>query len=219
MVSVLKKNYIFTIIVIILLSSIFVIYMKSFSSTNYISLSKKKFPDKIAEWHGKEVPVDEVIYNVLAPDKVIYKEFRNSPNSPSITIFIAGYDTLEKAELSHSPVVCFTGQGWDIQYTKKREMVIDYPDSPRISYNEMVQKKEDITMITVYWYQSANHGFANRGWQKLVLLYDRILGKPDRNAFVRLTSIVPAGSSIDKINNQMKSFVKKFYPTLNNFFL
>ena len=216
---ILRKNIKFFITVLILLAVISVIYLNAFVVPESGPGIVKEFPNQVAEWIGKEIGYDEVIIRVLSPDLVVNKEYRNSKHISPIGLFIAYYNTLEKAELSHSPVVCFTGQGWDIKHFEEKKININQPEGDKISLNEMIQKKENTTMITLFWYQSANHAFANRGLQKLRLLFDRIMGRPDRNAFVRLTTIVPSESSVEETSTLLYSFFRDFYPQLNGFFL
>ena len=167
---------------------------------------------------GKDVGYDEVILSVLYPDLVVNKEYRSQDSNLPIGLFISFYNTLEKAELSHSPIVCFTGQGWDIQNVEKKKIVIDQASGQKISLNQIVQKKSNTTMITLFCYQSANHAYANRGLQKLALFFNRILNRPDHNGFVRLTAVVPSENTFEQTNTYLYSFLKQFYPKLNGFF-
>lgn len=217
-----KKHIKFFVTILILLAVIPVVYFNVFFVPEVKSLTIKEFPNQIDEWIGKEVSLSyddaEVIQKVLSPDKMVYKEYRKSNHTP-VTLFMAYYNTLEKADLSHSPLVCFTGSGWDIQHLEKKKIAINQPDGDKISLNEMIQKKNKTTMISLHWYQSANHAFANRGLQKLTLLFNRIVDRPDRNAFVRLTAIVPSESSVEETSAHLHSFLKNLYPKLNGFFL
>lgn len=214
-----KKHIKFFITILILLAVISVVYFNVFFVPEFKPITAKAFPNQIAGWIGKEVFYGEVILRVLAPDIVVYKEYSKSHQVPPVTLFMAYYNTLEKAELSHSPVVCFTGQGWDINRVDEKRIVINQNNGDKISLNEMIQKKKNTTMIALFWYQSANHAFANRGLQKLTLFFDRIVGRPDRNAFVRLTAIVPPESSVEETSAHLYSFFRDLYPELNGFFL
>ena len=116
----------------------------------------------------------------MNPDKIVYKSYHRD-GRPPVTLFIGYYKTLEKADLSHSPIVCFAGQGWEIENTTKKEISIDLPDTPKIRVNQMTQKKLNATMVALYWYQSAYRASTNRGIQKLSLFLDKLWGKPDHN--------------------------------------
>jgi len=214
------KNHIkFFIAISILLIATAVVYLSILIVPELKPIPDKEFPNKVADWIGEDLSYDDVIQRVLSPDRVIFKKYINHDLLPPVTLFMAYYNTLEKAELSHSPIVCFTGQGWDIKQVKEKEVSVNQPERSKIKVNEMVQKKIDTTLITLYWYQSVNRAFANRGFLKLFLLLNRLTGKHDRNAFVRLTAIVPPGKSIEETRTHLYSFLEKFYPKLNGFFI
>jgi len=178
----------------------------------------KEFPSQISDWKAEAVVYDKDVLSVLSPDKIIYKKYKRQ-GSPSITLFMACYNTLEKADLSHSPIVCFTGQGWEISDSSKKEIPVHLSKNQKIKVNQLIQKKAAATMFTLFWYQSANQAFSNRGFQKISLFFDKLFGKPEYNAFVRVTVNVPIDRSLGEITSELYGFIQDFYPELKRFFL
>ncbi|UCE07511.1 MAG: EpsI family protein [bacterium] len=213
-----KKQIKLIISVIILAACNALIYAQVFLTAGQPTQTNKEFSKQISDWITAEVNYDEQSLSILAADKIIYKSYQKN-GRPPITMFIGYYNTLEKADLSHSPLVCFTGQGWRIENTTKKEIFIDFQDTPVIRVNQMIQTKLDTTMIALYWYQSAHRAFTNRGIQKLSLFFDKLLGKPDQNAFIRVTTIVPPEMSEEETTTHLFSFIKDMYPELRRFFL
>lgn len=216
------KNHIRFILVVFVLSvCIIFVYRHIFTTPHEIYHSNKEFPNRILNWIANEVVYDKEVLSSLSPDKIIYKTYHRDENNegPPITLFLAYYNTLEKADLSHSPIVCFTGQGWEIENTKKLEISLNQSKTQKIKVNAMIQKKLDTTMIVLFWYQSANHVFNNRGIQKISLFFDKLLGKSDSNAFVRVTVNVREGMSIEETTSYLFAFVRDLYPELRRFFL
>jgi len=177
----------------------------------------KEFPSRISNRIATDVVYDKDVISSLGPDKTVYKTYYSKQNFP-ITLFMACYSTLEKADLSHSPIVCFTGQGWEISKTDKQEINIDIPVKSTIKVNQLIQNKLETTMITLYWYQSADNAFSDRGIQKISLFFNKLFGKPVQNAFVRVTATVPPDGSVNKTASEVYSFVKDIYPELLEFF-
>jgi len=177
----------------------------------------KEFSSRISNRIATDVVYDKDVISSLDPDKTVYKTYYNKQGSP-ITLFMACYSTLEKADLSHSPVVCFTGQGWEISKTGKQEINIGIPVKSTIKVNQLIQNKLETTMITLYWYQSADNAFSDRGFQKILLFFNKIFEKPVQNAFVRVTATVPPDGSVNKTASEVYSFVKDIYPELLEFF-
>ncbi len=203
--------------VFILSTAVVFLYAHIFAITEDSHRPDKEFPVCISDWVSRDVIYDEQDLSSLSPDQIIYKTYDNGHSGPPITLFIAYYNTLEKADLSHSPIVCFTGQGWHIEKVTKAVIPIHRPNTPEIRVNQMIQTKLDTTMITLFWHQSANRTFSNRGVQKLFLFVERLLGKKDDNAFVRLTLILPSNKSVEETTAYLFSFVRILYPEVKNF--
>lgn len=210
------KKFIVTVLILILGN--FFIYKNMLSDAGNASTAfKGEFPSKISDWTATEVEFDPAVISSLDPDKTIYKTYFKDDKTP-VTLFIAGYNSLEKSGLSHSPIVCFTGQGWDIKKTNKKEISLGPPENGTITVNQMVQNRAGAVMVTFYWYQSKDYAFSNRGKQKIYLLFQKLLGKSEGNAFVRLTSMVNRGESPEKSIMVLNDFVKKFYPELRRYY-
>jgi EpsI family protein len=208
----------FIIAVMILCGCIFLVYLHILSPRVKSAKSFKEFPSDISGWIGTQVVHDEEVLKVLEADKIVYKSYHNG-KGPSVILFIAYYDDLEKVDFSHSPVVCFTGQGWDIKSSNEKEIAINLPERALIKVNQIIQQKSDNTMIALFWYHSGNGAFSKRGVQKLSLFFNRLFGKKDNNAFIRLDVTVPSGGSIEEANAHLLSFVQAVYPELRRFLI
>lgn len=214
-----KNNLKFFIVSIILCVSILFLYKNVLSPSSPKQNINNEFPYHISEWNAEELVYNREIVNILSPDKIIFRNYRNGNNEPLITLFIAYYSTLEKADLSHSPIVCFTAQGWQIESLTIKEIPVNLYSNSKIKVNQMVQKRLDTTMITLFWYQSPNSAFENRGKQKISLFLNRLLGKSDDNAFISINTVVPEDRSIDETTLYLYSFVQDIYPELKKLFM
>lgn len=174
------------------------------------------FPVNISAWNSQEVAYDKLILDTLQPDATIYRQYEKD-RRPPITLFVACYNTAEKSDLSHSPIVCFTGQGWDILSSGHKTIPVDSPGQTTIRVNRLEQRYADIRMVTYYWYQSSRKAYSNRGIQKLSLLISELMGENANNAFVRLTVQGPAEASLENEEKSMDRFVRALYPQLRNF--
>ena len=211
------KKFVLTVLVLCLCN---VIIYKAifFNSTNTTDVFVEEFPSQISNWTAKDVVYDPEILKSLDPDKIVYKTYFSNGNPP-ITLFMACYNTLEKADLSHSPIVCFTGQGWEITHSKEKKILVDHAQSQKIKVNQTIQNKENATIVAIYWYQSRNGAHSNRGIQKIYLFFAKLFGKPDGNAFVRLTLRLPEGMPIENAQFHLNDFVLKLYPKLRRYFI
>jgi len=208
------KKYSIIIVNVLIFMNIILLYNYILRLQPEYKLQQRLFPDNFSKWVGEDVIYQKEIINVLEPDRIVYKSYYR-PDKLPVTLFVAYYGTLEKADMSHSPVVCFTGQGWDVLEAKKVEVPVG--PSRKISVNQIFQKKADTSMITLYWYQSFDRVFGNRGIMKLYLFLDRLLGKPDGNAFVRITMSFSNGNDIMKQKSDLYEFVDDVFPELRRY--
>lgn len=204
-------------IVVLVLANI-TVYKSIFFSPEPSQILPGEFPAKISKWIAEDVTYDEDVLRVLASDKIIYKTYYRK-GGPPVTLFLSYYDSLEKADLSHSPVVCSTGQGWAITQRMIQEIPLDPAGTEWIKVNKLIQNRGDATLITVFWYQSTDTAFHNRGLQKISLFFDKLMGRSERNAFVRITASVPPVESVEKTSAEINDFVRVLYPELRRFFL
>jgi EpsI family protein len=187
-----------------------------FSADEGTTAFPAEFPSRIGEWRATDVVYDPEVLSVLVPDRIVYKTYQENGSLP-VTLFLACYGTLEKADFSHSPIVCFTGQGWEISETSVDQLAVPTGGKEKIDVNRMVQDKLNTKMISLHWYQSAHRSFTNRGLQKISLFFRSLLGRSDKNAFVRITAVVPRDGTVRYTRAQMHRFVEDLYPELRRY--
>lgn len=207
-----KIKYFHPILITLLLAN-GIVYVSIWASTGGEIVAKKDFVSAIDGWRSEEVVYDKTIIEQLSPDRVIYRTFRKEGSLP-ITVFISFYNALHKADLSHSPTVCFTGQGWKILSTGDAKINLDNRKNEVIQVNKLEQVKNDYGLLAYYWYQNIDDTYKMRAFQKISLLINKLAGRSENNAFVRLTIHVPENMPIAKVEGQLSDFVRMIYPEL-----
>jgi EpsI family protein len=210
------KKFIAAVLVLLLCNLAIYKHLLHTDNKNYDAF-RSEFPSIIPGWKSTEVKYDPVVIATLDPDKTVWKNYRNESGN-AVDLFMACYNSLEKADLSHSPIVCFTGQGWDIQETSVIDVPLGLQGDHIIKVNRILQKKADSVMVTFYWYQAKNMAFSNRGLQKTYLFCQELIGKSGANAFVRLTSMVDSNITIEKTDLLLKGFLKEVYPDMERYY-
>ena len=212
-----KVNLRLIISICILIVCNLILYTHIFFKREAASQAIGVFPNRILDWCAKDVIYDPKVLSSLDPDKIIYKTYYNTKGYPPITLFIAYYKNLEKADLSHSPVVCFSGQGWEIRETTKQTIPVGTSKGSCMTVNKIYLHRLNTSMVAYYWYQSPDRAFANRGIQKLYMFWAKIRGQSDKNAFVRVTVPVPKPGAEQEMSQYLSSFVEALYPLLRKF--
>lgn len=202
--------------ILLLCAGVLALYTGKFMPHEAGTGGEKVFPSVVGDFAAQDVPYDPEVIGVLSADHVVYKRFVGSDEIP-ITLFVALYEGLAKTDFSHSPVVCFTGQGWSIEKQTKEELSVDEKDRQRIRVNRLTQSRMGTRMITLFWYQCRRGVIGNRGLMKLALFYDSLFGRSGRNAFVRVTAVVPGDASEEETAASLGDFVREAYPALNEY--
>jgi EpsI family protein len=211
-----KTDLKFFFVVAILVSANIAAYIPISRPGSAGALTTADFPAIISDWTSQEVSYDKLILDTLKPDAAIYRQYKEGGRT-AVTLFIACYNSAEKSDLSHSPIVCFKGQGWDILSSSQKNIPVDSADRASIRVNRLEQRYADVRMVSYYWYQSSRHVFSNRGIQKISLLIHELMGQNGNNAFVRLTVQGPVEKSLENEEKDMDQFIKALFPELQNF--
>jgi EpsI family protein len=215
-VSTMRNNLSFGLAILLLCAAVLLLYTGLLLPNKGATCGAKTFPVRVGDFTVEDVQYDQEVMGVLAADHVVYKRFLRSDRTP-ITLFVALYEGLEKTDFSHSPIVCFSGQGWSIDRQTKEELLLNEANRRTIRVNQLIQSKMGIRMITLFWYQCRRGVIDNRGFLKLALFYDGLFGRSGRNAFVRVTAVVPEEKSAEETAASLGDFVREVYPTLNQY--
>ncbi len=210
-----NRDFAFITSVAVLCASISLLYFFILVVQNSRNPFIKKFPLELNGWTGKDLVIEKVVTDSLQPDASLYKAYEKH-GKVSVTLFMACYRSGERSDLSHSPVVCSVGQGWEITSVSERKIAMPFSQTP-IDVNQIIQNKLGTTLLLRYWYQTSRQAYSNRATEKLSLFYERLFGKQDSNAFVRLTAVIPQSGSVKEVEADMSSFLADFYPEIREF--
>ncbi len=138
--------------------------------------------------------------------------------SCSVSLYIGYYYTAKKVGAAHDPLVCFPGQGWKVTDRHQGEVEINTLPGTRLSYSVMTGQLGSQKDLILYWFQAHDKTSSGTLGQKLYLLWKRMKGEGENNAFVRIT--VPFGKADPEgIEAVALDFVKEFYPVFLAFVL
>ena len=185
-----------------------------------ISVSKNRpmleqtFHD-VQTWTGiASLPIDEGIINELKLDDYLFRTY--SYNTIPITLYIGYYQTAAKVGAAHDPLVCFQGQGWKITNRGKGQYRIAKAQELIIDYATIETERENDRELIVYWFQTADGTSSNTLSQKFKIIWQRLTGGNEINAFVRINAPIVEASKTDT-RQMIFSFIDQFYPQFQNY--
>ena len=165
---------------------------------------------KIGEWRvAGNFPVEARIVEELKLDDYLFQSYRRE--QALANLYIGYYRTAKKVGAAHDPLVCFQGQGWQISNQDTAEYILPHAPGLRISYSSMIAKRQDDRELIVYWFQANGKANANTLSQKIAMVLDKLSGRDEDNAFVRISA--PIGNETpEAIRKKLFDFIDDFYP-------
>lgn len=198
-------------VALIFVATAVVIYNKPESTVSAKPRPLNKALNTMEHWApGEHIPYDPEIVKSLKLDDYVNKVFVK--DDAMISLYVGYYTTAKKIGAAHDPLVCFPGQGWQISNKQKGSVNIPPPIDQEIDYSTMRVDREGSSTLILYWFQAGTTAHASTFRQKLATIANRLRGKKEDNAFVRLTCTL-RGTSESECLQTMIDFTKSFYPT------
>jgi EpsI family protein len=130
------------------------------------------------------IPLDSTLISWLKLDDYLNAQY--SDGYTIVTLYIGYYKTIEKVGYTHSPLVCFPGQGWTLSDFGKRTLTVG---NDQIHLMQIIASKQSNRVLLLYWYQAYDKTASGTFRQKINTLLSKVFAKREDNAFVRL--IIP----------------------------
>ena len=160
---------------------------------------------------GHLIEFEKKIIDSLKLDDYINVNF--TKGNQGLSLFIGYYWSSKKVGATHSPLVCFPGQGWTIVNSKDKTIDIEGED---LHLKSMVVTRGQRKEIVLYWFQAYNKTSPGTFLQKVFTLWSKLRYNKEDNAFVRI-SISVTNESMDKAYNTGIEFIEAFYPRFLNY--
>lgn len=166
-------------------------------------------------WMGlANSPMDEKVVEALNLDDYLFRSYRRG--NGEVSLYIGYYRSAAKVGAAHDPLVCFQGQGWKIEKRDQGSYTLVHRPAMTVSYSSMVAERQDERELIVYWFQVNGKAMATTHAQKGAMLWEKLTGRGEENAFVRLS--VPLGTgSVEQARTRIFEFVEDFYPDFHRY--
>lgn len=156
-----------------------------------------------------EIPMEQKVAEALLLDDFLFQSYQR--DKAVVNLYVGYYHSAKKVGAAHDPLVCFQGQGWSIGQRESGTYRLASRPELSISYSSMVAERKGDKELIVYWFQVNDKAKGSTHSQKLAMLLDKISGRGEENAFVRLSA--PLGAETpDAARSRIFQFVDDFYP-------
>jgi len=169
-------------------------------------------------WHNTgDIPLAQSVVDELKLDDFIFRNFSNGREA--LSLYIGYYNSRKKVGAAHDPLVCFPGQGWELQNIKQDMLPLKLDGREvQLRYSTMIAERDGHRELLVYWFQAYDQATTGTLAQKISLLRSKLLGGGEDNAFVRI-GIPLEGRNRDECLAVLTSFVRDFYPAFTKYIL
>jgi len=204
-----KNNFVF--LVIILVAAMIVslpLYYFSSDSKNEASVSL--MPQEIGRWKGKDLEVEERVYEILETRNLIMREYESNSGEKIYLYIVYSQDN---RKVSHPPELCMEGEGMTV---RGKELVkIKMPTGSEITANKIIVEKGNIRNLVVYWYKAGSSYMTDYIKQQIKVSLDRLRFKRTCSALIRVSAVLL--NKEDERNKLaiIKEFCQQLYPYLD----
>ena len=153
-------------------------------------------PDRVGAWtSGGDLDMPPEVLRILRPDAFVSRVYRG-PEGRRATLFAQFHGTNRWG--AHQPEVCFTSQGWSIEYQKLSSTVEAALPGTNVRVNRFLAHKDKSTHLVYYWwFSSGQFQTASRTAQMLEALKEQILtGRGGGNGFIEVSMPLRPGSEV-----------------------
>lgn len=183
------------------------------SNVEVIEQNMDKFPYKIGDYIGIDIPMEASVIKELNTDVSVFRRYVNEQGE-RITLYIGYYGTKKGGRTGHSPGGCYPGSGWAILDETDVEVPVDLNGNEKMIPLNALQVTKGVVRECVYhWYQSNGDKVLSSGIaQNFHRFKGKILYNRNDGAFIRVS--VSVTQSLSYTKNKLKSFVKEIYPLI-----
>lgn len=195
------------IIIFCLIVTGLVIYLEPSSNARIKQVELARAMSRIDGWPSSEnILLDSRIVEALNLDD--YANLTYSNGTSRASLYIGYYLTSKKVGAAHSPLVCFTGQGWLLSESTNEFMKIG---EAKINFTKMIASNGSRKELLIFWFQSFDRTSCGTFWQKINTLWAKLRTGREDNAFVRITVPMDELTS-NEAYTVGRQFMMSFYP-------
>ncbi len=189
-----------------------VIYSHTEQLPNVKKVQLYEVLSNIKGWEkSKSIPLEPKIVATLKLDDYINVNYFRGDEL--VSLYVGYYYSTGKIGASHSPLVCFPGQGWVLSDRKAKTI---YVESNAINLEKMVATKGDRKELLIYWFQAYDKTSHGTFMQKVNNFLIKLKGNTNHNAFVRV-SVPIKNSDFDVAYQTGVDYISAFYPPFLKF--
>lgn len=180
--------------------------------------SLASFPLVLGDWHGSEMPVDQVSLDTLKADDTILALYRRADEHAEVSLWMAYYSNQRSGRAIHSPATCLPGGGWQMQVLQAVEIPDVRADGGPLPVNRSIIAQGGARQLVYYWFAQRGRMLTNEYLVKWYIFWDGLTQRRTDGALVRVITMVDDGpDGLEKADQRLQAFVRALDPKLAYF--
>ncbi len=175
-----------------------------------------EYPTTLSDWKGNRGSLEQMYIDTLKFEDYIIADYKNR-NNDLVNFYVAYYDSQRKGESVHSPRSCIPGSGLRIESLKQYDVPGVNISGKQLKVNRAIIKEGDKTSLIYYWFQQRGRSITNEYMVKWWLFWDALTKNRSDGSLVRLTTMVPPGSTPEEADKVLTEFAKDISGTLSEY--
>jgi len=214
------KSLRFWIIIVLLVSTIFVLQGRGDVDQVPFSEPLRLMPRNFGPWTAQDIPLTDDTLEVLGKGDFLNRvyTFQSSDEAARvapISLFIGYFASQRTGQTMHSPQNCLPGAGWTFE-SHKYTTIHDI-NGKDYKVGEYVISNGDIRQFVIYWYQAHGRSVPNEYIAKGYMVADAIRMNRTDGALVRVITQILPSESLEAAEARAVHFTQQMAPDLPRF--
>ena len=176
------------------------------------------FPLVLGDWHGYEMPVDQVTLDGLKADDTLLMLYSRGDDAIPVNLWLAYYSNQRSGRAIHSPATCLPGGGWQMQALEAVEIPGVRADGGPLPVNRSVIAQGGARQLVYYWFAQRGRMLTNEYLVKWYIFWDGLTMNRSDGALVRVVTPVADGpDGVADADRRLQAFVRLLDPKLAYF--
>jgi exosortase D (VPLPA-CTERM-specific) len=192
-------------VVVFLLVSIAILYTNFISSSPMIPDRKtfSSFPLVLDEWKGSKNILPIGVQNNLNADDYLISDFANTEGE-EVTLLVSYYATQSTNKGIHSPRICLTGGGWNIEQDIPIKITLANGHTKEV--NRLLLMQQEVKLVAYYWFYEQGSMYTNDYMARFNLIRNAILNNRTDGALIRISTPID-DQDIEKAETRLRRFI------------
>jgi EpsI family protein len=206
------KNRYLIVITSLFIASVFVYFLSYdiFNKANAGISSIRGIPYDMGAWHGEDVEIEDLIYEILETKSIIHRTY-NRENGQEVFLSLVYYP--ETKVDFHAPEGCLGGKGIRIKKSSKSIAFENNGKNVKININQLIWKKGEQVNLVYYFYKAGKFLGENYIKLRLNLAINKFSNNEKSGSLIRISTPIQM-SDTQEASKILVDFAQELYPYL-----